>query len=67
MPGTIVILNDVIGTIQSVDGDKYEILCDDGKIRRFESKVKPVEVVNPHALALLYYTKLLERIKNGTK
>lgn len=60
--GTIVILNDVIGAVQNTGGDWCELLCSDGNIRRLKGDM--TEVVNPHALALLTYKKLLERIKS---
>lgn len=59
--GTVIILNDVIGVVQSWDGESsYEVLCPDDKIRELVGDV--TEVANPHALALLVYNKLLERI-----
>lgn len=59
--GSIVIINDVIGAVQKMNNDSFEVLCADGKIRMLRGE--PTEVVNPHALALLTYNKLLERIK----
>lgn len=59
--GAVVIINDVIGAVQTVlGGDYYEILCDDGKIRKIRGKATVVS--GPHATALLFYTKLLERM-----
>lgn len=60
--GTVVILADVIGAVQKVDGNTYEVLCADGNLRTIRGKV--TEIVNPHALALLTYNKLLERVKS---
>lgn len=61
-PGTVVILNDVIGVIQTCDGDNsYTVLCSDGNLRKLIGNV--TEVAKPHALALLVYNKLLERIR----
>ena len=61
--GTVVIIKDVIGVVQSNDGNTYQILCDDGVVRKVLGN--PTEVIKPNALALLYYTKLLERTNNG--
>ncbi len=59
--GTVVILNDVIGVVQSGDGNLHQVLCDDGKVRTLKGKL--TEVCQPHALALLFYTKLIEGMK----
>lgn len=60
--GSIVIIKDVIGAVQSVNGDTYELLCSDNKVRTIIGEA--TEVTNPHALALLTYNKLLERIRH---
>lgn len=60
--GTIIIINDLMGTVQKVNEDNsYEVLCTDGKIRTVKGEA--TEVAGPHALALLIYNKTLERIK----
>ena len=59
--GSVIIINDVIGAAQSVNGNSYKLLCSDGKVRTVIGDA--TEVVNPYALALLTYNKLLERIK----
>jgi len=59
--GSIVIMNDVIGAVQECNGDSHTVLCADGKVRVLEGKL--TEITNPHALALLTYNKLLERIR----
>lgn len=59
--GTIVIINDLIGMVQDVKSDSYVLLCDDGEERTV--KGSPTVVSKPHATALLYYMKLLERIR----
>lgn len=61
-PGTVIIIGDLIGTLQEEKDGKYTMKCSDGVTRTVTGRV--TEVVKPHALALLYYTKLLEKMRN---
>lgn len=58
--GSIVILNDLIGTLLSTDEEKSVIRDMYGDEHTVTTKGIE-EVINPHALALLVYNKLLRR------
>ncbi len=58
--GSIVILNDLIGTLLSTDEEKAVIRDMYGDEHTVTTEGIE-EVINPHALALLVYNKLLRR------
>lgn len=62
LAGSVIIVGDLIGTLQEEKDGKYTMACSDGKIRTVTGKA--TVVAKPHALALLYYTKLLESMGN---
>ena len=62
-PGDFVIVNDVIGCIQSLT--PLSILCLDGVTRTFQAE--PSLIISGQHYALLLAEKAMRRIKDGNK
>lgn len=60
--GTVVVQNELIGVLVSESKDTMSLKTETGKIVVVK-KDKYAEVANPHALACLYYKKLVENIR----
>lgn len=59
--GTIVIANDLLGIVVGSQGKHY-IIKDKNGNNHVVSKHVVTEIANPHAIALLLYTKIKERL-----
>lgn len=62
--GSYVICNDLLGVLIVECDDKMSIRCKDDVVREVSKKSANV-IMNPHALALLTYNKLVTRVQEG--
>lgn len=60
-PGDFVIIQDVIGCVQSVS--PFRVLCQDGRVREFQAKAELI--ITGQQYALLLAEKVMRRVKDG--